>query len=464
MPMTTPTGKPKDAPFPPKNTPSTPTGSISTAWTVMPPAIPEAERALAAVILRSPNILDDLDIGPDDFSDPAVREIWAAMMTLFRRGEPVDSVSLAILLRESGSRYGSAEIAQILSYAPSGGARSLAAKIREYAQRRQIMQTMATAYTAAADQTVDMPHVIEPLAREVDGILAGRTDRQTQDVQAIMGAIMRDALHGIRVRPVLTPFPSLDRITGGLFSDELIVLAGRPGTGKTAMAGNVVMASMFAGRKVGMFSLEMSAAALVQRMAAAAQGIDAQAFRHGKYNQSDVAALKRFEMVVGRLAKEHGNPLRICDAPRIDPDMIRAECRTWKRKGGLDLVVIDYLQLIQPYATRKESTREREVAEITRALKQLAIEVAVPILLLAQLNRAVEARKDQTPILSDLRESGSIEQDADQVWFLTPWNAAQNDVDMVSVRLSVAKSRSSATGSVPLEYHRRHLRFQEVAA
>lgn len=462
MPMTTALHNPKKGPIPPKNTGPTP--NISTAWATMPPTIPEAERALASTVLRSPNILDDLDIRPDDFSDSATREIWAAMTTLYRRGEPVDSVSIAIELKESGSRYGSAEIAQILEYPPSGGAHSMARKVREYALRRQLMQTMATAYTAAADQTEDMAHIIEPLAREVDDILAGRSDRQTQEVQAIMGAIIHDALHGIRARPVLTPYDRLNRITGGLFGGELVVLAGRPGTGKTALALNVATASMYAGRKVGMFSLEMPSTALVQRMAAAAQGIDAQAFRHGEYTQSDVAALKRFELSVKRLTAAHKAPLRICDAPRIDPDMIRAECRTWRRKGGLDLVVIDYLQLIQPYSARKESTREREVAEITRALKQLAIEVEVPILLLAQLNRAVEARKDQTPILSDLRESGSIEQDADQVWFLTPWNAAQNDVDMVSVRLSVAKSRSSATGSVPLEYHRRHLRFQEEAA
>ena len=265
------------------------------------------------------------------------------------------------------------------------------------------------------------------------------------------------AERGDSIRTILTPYEQLNFITGGMHSGEMITLAGRPGTGKTALALNCAVSAMFAGNRVGVFSLEMSQRSLAERMCAATMSINAQVFRTRNFSHVDIELIRSFQKHADQMTA------KVFDSPRIDPDVMRAECRKWKRSMGLDLVVIDYLQLVQSASSRKESNREREVAEISRAVKQLAIELDIPVLLLAQLNRSVENREDKTPRLSDLRESGSIEQDSDMVWFLTPWDTSKADLPVVDVKLSVAKSRSSSTGSLNLQYVRRFLRFDEVA-
>lgn len=447
--------KRKDVSSTHKNMPS---GSF---WSLQPPSVPEAEYGLVASVLRSSEKMDLINLTEDDFHDPALRDIWTAIRSLHNSSKKVDSPAVAVALKEAGSQYGSIEIARVLDHPPTYE-RQAAAKVREYSLRRQLMSAAASAATAAADPTEEFPRLVDPLARFVDRAISER-EQESLEIQDVMKSVLDDAMHGIRVRPIQTPFSQLNHLTGGMFPGELVVLAGRPGTGKTALALNIAVNSMYSGQKVGMFSLEMKAKALVQRIAAATQGLDAQAFRHGKYSQSDVQALKRFALAIGSKTKEHGDLFHIHDTTPIDVDFIRAECRKWKRKGSLDLVVIDYLQLIQPFY-RRESTREREVAEITRAMKSLALEVEVPVLLLSQLNRAVESRNNKKPVLSDLRESGSIEQDADQVWFLSPWNVSESEKDIISVNLFVEKSRNSATGRVPLEYHRSRLRFAEESA
>jgi replicative DNA helicase len=187
-------------------------------------------------------------------------------------------------------------------------------------------------------------------------------------------------------------------------------------------------------------------------------GVNAQAFRTRRFTPGELIQIREFQSFADRW------DAKMFDSPRVDPELIRAECRKWKRSMGLDLVVIDYLQLVQSGGgSRKDQNREREVAEISRSIKHLAIELDIPVLLLAQLNRSVENREDKTPRLSDLRESGSIEQDSDMVWFLSPWDTSSGAHPVVNVKLSVAKSRSSSTGHVMLQYVRRFLRFDEVA-
>lgn len=435
-----------------------PKKASSNPWATTLPAIPDAECAIVAALLRNPDLINDIELSPEDFYDPTAKELFRAATGLHRRQDPVDSVSLAIELKETGSRFGSCEISKILGYPPSGSAETLAKKIKEYALRRRLMSLSIKLHEAASDPSSAVMDAVSLFGKAVDDILCGRPGRATQELREIASEMLKNAFKNDRKRAILTPFPILDRITGGLHSAELVTLAGRPGTGKTALALNLASSAAFGGSRIGIFSLEMAQEALAQRICAACMGIDAQLFRTGKFTQTDIQQMKRFEQTTQRMS------MKIFESPRVDPDLIRAECRAWKRREGLDLVIIDYLQLINASSSRKESTREREVAETTRSIKQLAVELGIPIILLAQLSRSVESRDDKTPRLSDLRESGCIEQDSDQVWFLTPWNIAQNELDIVNVRLIVAKSRNSSVGTVPLEYVRRHLRFQEVAA
>lgn len=444
-----------------------PANTTAPTFAAMPPHNHELERGLIGAIIRRHEALDEVVdiITTDDFRDPIARECWIHAQKLHADGDPVELVPLYAALNAAKSSITPSMLSDMLQAAPIA-AIPLARQIRALSERRAIMQAAAGLFEAAADTRLDTAAAANMAARVVDDILAGRVMRHAETLQDVVARVVYAAMHGSQIRPVLTPYEHLNRITGGLHPGELVVLAGRPGTGKTALALNIAAAAM-AHHAVGVFSLEMSRESLVQRMAATACSLDAQKFRRGVYTQSDIQALQRYKISCSHPDIGGRTPMRISDTPRTDPDSIRAECRAWKRTGGLDLVIIDYLQLIQPPTARKESTREREVADITRSLKALAIELGVPIVLLAQLNRAVETRKDAstapTPRLSDLRESGSIEQDADQVWFLSPWNAAQNDVDIVQVRLTVAKSRSSATGAVPMEFVRRHLRYQEAS-
>jgi replicative DNA helicase len=420
-----------------------------------PPCSPEAERGLIGALLTRASVIDAVAeiVTVDDFHDQTARDCFRAILKLHRNGQPVDLVSTYIELTEMGSAVTSPMLAGMVDAAPVSAV-NVARTVKSMSNRRSIMQAATELFSQAADLTADVMLAANDAARVVDHVLSGRAGAGRQNLRDIVAGMVAKAMTGEKVRTIPTPFHELNLITGGLHSGEMITLAGRPGTGKTALALNVASSAMFAGNTVGIFSLEMSQESLAERLCASTMSINAQAFRTRNFNHGELLLIQEFQNYADTM------PAKVFDSPRVDPDTIRAECRKWKRQGGLDLVIIDYLQLIQS-AGRKDQGREREVAEISRSIKQLAIELEIPILLLAQLNRSVETREDKTPRLSDLRESGSIEQDSDMVWFLSPWHTASAALPVVDVKLTVAKSRSSATGHVNLKYVRRFLRFDE---
>ena len=422
------------------------------------PCSPEAERGLIGALLLRSSAVDDVAeiVTADDFHDVPAKDSFTAILKLQRKGQPVDLVSVYIELTEMGSQVTSNMLSQMTSAAPIASVVNVARKVKAMSNRRSIMQASTELFSKAADVTEDIMAAANDAASVVDHVLSGRASAGRQNLRDIVAGMVAKAMTGEKVRTIPTPFRDLNFITGGLHSGEMITLAGRPGTGKTALALNVASSAMFAGNRVGIFSLEMSQESLAERLCAANMSINAQAFRTRNFNHGELLLIQEFQNFANTM------PAKIYDSPRVDPDLIRAECRKWKRQEGLDLVVIDYLQLIQSTSTKREQNREREVAEISRSIKQLAIELDLPIILLAQLNRSVETREDKSPRLSDLRESGSIEQDSDMVWFLSPWNTANAGIPVVDVKLTVAKSRSSATGHVMLRYVRRFLRFDEV--
>lgn len=423
------------------------------------PQSPEAERGVIGGVLARPDLYDEVCaiLSQDDFYDVLARDCFKAMRGCIDRGDDINVVTLFIVMSEAGSTVTSVQVADLLQNAPITGTISLAKRVRELSERRAVVHASIKLFESAQNVAMPIKDAANDAARLIDNVLAGRSATGRQDLREIVASMVAKAESGEQVRTILTPYEQLNFITGGLHAGEMITLAGRPGTGKTALALNCATSAMFAGNRVGFFSLEMSQESLAERMCAATMSINAQAFRTRRFNPGEIDLIREFQNYADRMQA------KVFDSPRVDPDMIRAECRKWGRSMGLDLVIIDYLQLVQPMTGKKDSTREREVAEISRSIKQLAIEMDVPVLLLAQLNRSVENREDKTPRLSDLRESGSIEQDSDMVWFLSPWNTASASHPVVDVKLSVAKSRSSSTGHVMLQYVRKNLRFDEVA-
>lgn len=423
------------------------------------PSSPEAERGVLGGIIARPSIFEEVAaiVGPEDFMDPFSRECFTGMAKCTEKGDDINVVTLYIVLAESGSTINSMQLSDLLQKAPATGTISLAKTVRELSERRSIMQASIALFESAQSVAVDVKDAANEAAQIIDNVLAGRAVAGRQDMREIVAEMIRKAESGVKVKTIMTPFERLNAITGGMHAGEMITLAGRPGTGKTALALNCAASAMFAGQRVGIFSLEMSQESLAQRLCAATMSVNAQAFRTRRFNPGELDLIREFQKYADNFQA------KVFDSPRVDPDSIRAECRKWRRTMGLDLVIIDYLQLIGTKTSKKDSTREREVAEISRSVKQLAIELDVPVLLLAQLNRAVETRADKKPMLSDLRESGSIEQDSDMVWFLSPWNIASDFMPVIDVKLHVAKSRSSSVGDVILKYVRQNLRFDEVA-
>ena len=421
------------------------------------PQSPEAERGVLGGIIARPQVFDEVAaiVAAEDFMDPFSRECFVGMAKCIEKGDDINVVTLYIVLAESGSTINSMQLSDLLQKAPATGTLSLARTVRDLSERRAVMQASIALFESAQSVATDVKDAANEAARIIDNVLAGRAVAGRQDMREIVAEMIRKAEEGVKIKTILTPFDRLNAITGGLHSGEMITLAGRPGTGKTALALNVAASAMFARQRVGIFSLEMSQESLAQRLCAATMSINAQAFRTRNFTPGELIQIREFQQYADRMSA------KVFDSPRVNPDTIRAECRKWKRTMGLDLVIIDYLQLIGSSGTRKDQNREREVADISRSVKQLAIELDIPVLLLAQLNRAVETRADKKPMLSDLRESGSIEQDSDMVWFLSPWNIASDFLPVVDVKLNVAKSRSSSTGDVMLKYVRQNLRFDE---
>ena len=433
------------------------TKSVNPFFAKALPSSPEAERAVIGGILARPVMFEDIAsiLHRDDFCDSLSRECYIAMGACTEKGDEINVVTLYIILAESGSTITSLQLSDLLQKTPTTATISMARKVRELSERRAVIQASIALFESASDVATDIKEAANEAAALVDNVLAGRSACGRQNLRDIVSEMIAEAESGVHVKTIMTPFTQLDRITGGLHAGEMITLAGRPGTGKTALALNCAASAMFAGNKVGIFSLEMGQKSLAQRLCAAAMSINAQAFRTRKFSPGELIQIREFQNYADRMQA------RVFDSPRVDPDTIRAECRKWRRTMGLDLVVIDYLQLIGSRGSKKDSSREREVAEISRSVKQLAIELDIPVLLLAQLNRAVETREDKKPRLSDLRESGSIEQDSDMVWFLSPWNTASSFLPVIDVKLIVAKSRSSSVGDVMLRYVRQNLRFDE---
>lgn len=434
----------------------------------IPPQSIEAEQAVLGSLLINPETLSRVVdvIKPEQFYRKAHQVICAAIIDLFEKNEPIDIVTVGQFLKDQGSlemiggRQYLSDLA--MSVATTANVEYYAKLVSEKALLRNLIRA-GTEIVATCYEEVDADLAIDKAERLVFGISENRSMQQLVPIREIVNDSFarieqryeqRDSLQGLS-----TGFYDLDDMTSGWNKSDLVIVAARPSMGKTAFTLNLAQhAAVECGAPVAVFSLEMSKEQLVQRLLCSEARIDANKLKTGFLQTNDWTALAN---AMGRLGEA---PLYIDDSPVVSVLDIRAKCRRLKAElKELGLVIIDYIQLM----TGRKSTdnRVQEVSEISRGLKTLARELNVPVIALSQLSRAVEARQNKRPMLSDLRESGSIEQDADIVMFIyrddyyNPESEKRGEAEII-----IAKQRNGPVGTVELLYQNSITRFLNKAS
>jgi len=390
----------------------------------LPPQAPDLEQAvLGAMMLERNAVNEAIDIlQPESFYVDAHRRIFDAILGLFRNDQPIDILTVTEELRKRGELDmvgGPFYISQLTNkVASSANVQYHARIISQKHILRELIRISAETMRDSYDETTDVFDLLDRTEQELYGITSGNLKRNYESMSdLIQGAIeqiesAKNKTSGVSGVP--TGFVNLDKITAGWQRSDMIIVAARPGMGKTAfvlsMARNIAVEQK---RAVAVFSLEMSSTQLVTRLIASESGISSEKLRKGQLNESE------FNILHQHISKLDRAPIFIDDTPALNIFELRAKCRRLKSQHNVELIIIDYLQLMTTGGDSKGGNREQEISSISRSIKSIAKELDVPIIALSQLSRAVETRGgDKRPQLSDLRESGAIEQDADLVCFL----------------------------------------------
>jgi replicative DNA helicase len=424
------------------------------------PTAPDIERlVLGSIMLDDSLYLQVAGVLTDDqFSDSRNRLIFSAMTALHERGEGIDRITVYGELQ----RRGEAESCDGLSYLVSlddglpriPNVDSYVRMVREKADLRRVMFVCQRLMDRASSEREDSTVLLTEMAEAALNV--GERQGESQTVgEIIVSAGGLDAFldHSHR-NGLATGFSGLDTMTGGLRGGSLVILAARPSMGKTALALNIADRVGQKGGQVAVFSLEMSAHELIDRLMASSALVNSWTISNGRLvsgeRQSIMAAIGRVQ----------GN-IHIQDKSDVHPLEIHSQCRRIKARGGLSLVVVDYLQLMG--GEKRSENRNQEISNISRNLKIMARDLNVPVIVLSQLSRQVESRTDKRPQLSDLRDSGAIEQDADIVGFIyRPEVYEQNRPDLVGIaELIIAKHRNGPVGTIPLYWRKEFTRFDD---
>ncbi|ATP37267.1 replicative DNA helicase [Ligilactobacillus salivarius] len=447
----------------------------------LPPQNIEAEQAvLGAIFLNTDTLADAMEyVEADDFYRRAHQILFQAMIDLNNDGEAIDVLTVQNYLTTNNQLDdvgGVAYIAELATSVPTAANAGYYAKIvEEKSMLRRLISTATNIITQANNGDDDVPSLLDSAERQIMDVSERRNRSGFREIKDVLNETLSDIDRLSQQSEDITGLPTgyreFDKMTAGLQPDNLIILAARPAVGKTAFALNIAQnVATSTDTSVAIFSLEMSAESLVNRMLCAEGSINANHLRTG---QLDEGEWQNLIVAMGALSN---TSIFIDDTPGIKMAEIRAKCRRLaKEKGNLGLVVIDYLQLIE--GSNKES-RQQEVSEISRQLKKLAKELSVPILALSQLSRGVEQRQDKRPVLSDIRESGSIEQDADIVAFLyrddyyeRGESKSEEDgddqdslnQDVGEVELIIEKNRAGARGTVKLLFIKSYNKFSNIS-
>lgn len=432
-----------------------------------PPHNIEAEQAVIGAIFLEPEAFSAASelLRAEDFYRAGHQRIFQAMTRLSDRGEPIDLVTVTTLLANDqvlDEAGGVSYLTDVASSVPTAANIVHYSKIvEEKSLLRKLIRTATDIVTTTFEKEGDVDDVLNEAEKSILEVSSRGNAGAFQEIKDVLIDVYDniEELHQNKaaVTGVPTGYRDLDKITSGFQKNDLIIIAARPSVGKTAFALNIAQnVATKTDENVAIFSLEMGADQLVSRMLCAEGNIDSQRLRTGNLQADDWGKLT---MAMGSLSNAG---VYIDDSPGIRVSEIRSKCRRLKQEHGLGMIIIDYLQLIQGSDNSREN-RQQEVSEISRSLKGLARELEVPLIALSQLSRGVEQRQDKRPMMSDLRESGSIEQDADIVGFLYRddyYNAESEQQNIIEIIIS--KQRNGPTGTVELAFVKEYNKFVDL--
>lgn len=434
----------------------------------IPPQNLDAEMSLIGAILIDEDVLADVSeiVKSSDFYDKRHKMIFGAMINLFEHHKPVDLLTLTDQLKKKDQLDdigGPTYLTELTNYVPTAAhASTYAEMVAQKAIRRRLIKASADITELGYQEDHSVQELLEQAEKELFSVSDQSLKQDLVSVETILleNFDRLEELHKNKgsIRGVKTGYRDLDNMTAGFQRSDLIILAARPAMGKTTLVTNLAYnVATINKQSVLFFSLEMSKEQLIDRMLADVSGVDAWNIRTGNLSDEDFNKLSEAS---GEIAEA---PIYIDDTPGLTVLEMRTKARRAAHQAPVGLVIVDYLQLMSSSSNRNDGNRVQEVSEISRGLKLLARELNVPVIALSQLSRSVESRNPQIPQLADLRESGSIEQDADIVMFIyreayyNPDTERQNITDLI-----IAKHRNGPTGKVELYFHPERLRFMSL--
>lgn len=435
----------------------------------LPPQNIEAEQCVLGSILLQTEAMDKVveTLTAEDFYRPEHRLIFAAMLHLFGKTEPRDLVTVTNVLKNENNldkMGGPAYLATLTDIVPVAANIVYYAKIvREKSILRRLISTSTEIASRCYEEQDDIDKLLDETEQNIFDIAQAKSSQSVFPISTVISAAFNEVKKLSERKEMITGVPSgfedFDRKTAGLQPADLIILAARPSMGKTALAMNMVQnAALLYKVPVGVFSLEMSKEQLGMRMLCSISKVDSQRIRTGHIHENDWPKLAR---AVGMLSEA---PIYIDDTPSLSILELRAKARRLKTEKNLGLVVVDYLQLMRGHGSTER--REQEISEISRSLKAMAKELHIPVIALSQLNRSLESRGDKRPQLSDLRESGAIEQDADVICFIyrdEVYNKSEANPKRGIAELIIGKQRNGPTGTIELTFMSEFTTFENLA-
>jgi replicative DNA helicase len=429
----------------------------------IPPQNIEAEQAvLGAILLNTESIVTAMEhLHSDDFYRGAHQRVYSTMIELSQANEPIDIITLVSKLQDKQQLEdvgGVSYLSELVNSVPtSANVEYYAMIVQEKSLIRRLIRTATQIVSNGYANADDVSLLLNEAEQKILEISQRRSSSGFVPIREVLMQVFERVeflySHKGGTTGIPSGFSDLDKVTSGFQRSDLIIIAARPSVGKTAFALNIAQnVGVRAKQTVAIFSLEMGAPQLVQRMICAEANVDATKLRTGYLESDD---WEKLTMAIGSLSEAN---IYIDDTPAIHVSEIRARCRRLKQEKGLGMVIIDYLQLV--HSKNRGDNRQQEVSEISRTLKQIARELDVPVIALSQLSRGVEQRQDKRPLMSDLRESGSIEQDADIVAFLYRDDYYDKESEKKdTIEIIIAKQRNGPTGTVELAFLKNFNKF-----